>query len=152
MDHNNKTKIVTITLNWNGLLHTLTCLKSLKDTNVCIDSIVVDNFSEDSSVEYIKKYFPSVKVIENSSNLGYSKGYNVGIKEALKLKYDFFIIHNNDVKVAPDSIEALVNVAKSSPRIGVVTGKVYHYNDRDRFQYAGGRLQTKWTFGPTNRC
>lgn len=134
-----KSKIVTITLNWNGLLHTLQCLRSLKKSKIPVDKIVVDNFSQDDSVKYIEKYFPEVNIVKNSNNLGYSKGYNSGIKKALDGDYEFFIIHNNDVVIHSEAIQALVKQAQKVPEVGVISGKVYHYNDSKRFQYVGGR-------------
>ena len=79
-------KISVIVLNYNGLADTLDCLDSLKkcDTDSHkVDFIVVDNNSNDGSVEALGK-LSNIHLIPNSQNLGYTGGNNVGIVAALK--------------------------------------------------------------------
>jgi GT2 family glycosyltransferase len=79
--------------------------------------IVVDNGSQDESVEFVRSTFPNVKMIENYRNLGFSQGNNVGIQHAAG---DFVILLNNDTVVREDFVEVLENIASSEPTIGSV--------------------------------
>ena len=74
-------KASVIIPNWNGKHLLKTCLASIeKQTFKNFEVIVVDNGSRDSSVDYIKKYFPRVRLIELDKNYGFAKAINVGIR------------------------------------------------------------------------
>ena len=137
-------KVIALTLNWNGGLHTLECLKSLQESTYAHEIIVVDNASADDSVNLIKKHFPEINLVLNDKNLGYSEGYNEGIREAMVQDFDYLLILNNDTRIHKNSIRELVNTAESEQKVGTVTGKVYHYLDSKRFQYVGGRKKNNF--------
>jgi len=108
--------ISVIVLNWNGLhflKRTIPLLCSLNYTNYEI--IVVDNGSNDGSINFLKK-FKKVKVIKNNQNLGYSKGKNIGFKSA-KGEYAFSL--DNDILVKDkDILQKLLNIYCSLKNIG----------------------------------
>ena len=80
-------KVSIIIVNFNQKQFTLNCLKSLKKiTYPNYEVIVVDNNSQDESVEVIKKMFPKVRQVLNNNNSGYVGGNNAGIRHA-KGKY-----------------------------------------------------------------
>ena len=86
-----------IIVNWNTRNLLEKCLKSvIKFTcDIQFEIIVVDNGSSDRSVGTIKSMFPSVILIENEKNMGFSKAVNQGLKIAkggnvnLELKKQF---------------------------------------------------------------
>jgi len=89
--------ISVIVLNYNGKLFLENCFLSLKkQTLKPFEIIMVDNGSSDGSVEYIRKAFPGIRVIENKVNSGFAGGNNIGV-EAAKGKY--IVLLNNDVIV-----------------------------------------------------
>lgn len=94
--------------------------------------IVVDNASEDGSVEMIKRKFPEVKLIINNENLGFAKACNQGIKIA-QGKYLFFL--NPDCQVTDNTYEKIIDFMESHPEVGV--GGCYLY-------YPDGRTQTSF--------
>ncbi|MDP3998644.1 MAG: glycosyltransferase family 2 protein [bacterium] len=156
-------KISLIILNWNGKADALACLKSLRELRVMnyeLRIIIVDNASEDSSVEEIHKKFPQVVILENNENLGFAEGNNVGIREALKEGADCIILLNNDTLVDNDLVEELLKAAESDPIIGVVSPKIYfapgfefhkdRYKGEDRGKviwYAGGEIDWQNVLG-----
>lgn len=92
--------------------------------------IVVDNNSNDGSVEFLRERFPDVLFIENPENYGYAKAINIGVKAS---DSEFVIISNNDVVFAADNFEKLINHISSIPKMGVVgvnqkypNGKIQH--------------------------
>jgi hypothetical protein len=102
--------VAVIVLNWNNPSKTLACLDSLtKITYPDVRLIVVDNGSTNDSVTLIKQHYPDLILLETGVNLGYAGGNNVGIRYALEQSIDFICILNNDVVVAPDFLEPLVN-------------------------------------------
>jgi len=125
-------------LNWNGRENTLECLHSVIKTDYGKFHItVIDNDSKDGSIEAISNQFPDVNVIRNPRNLGYAEGYNVGLRYALAKGADYTLVMNNDTLLDPGAVSALVDVAESDDKIGIVSGKVYYYDCRNVFQSVG---------------
>ena len=90
-------KIAIITVNFNKSGRTQELLQSLQQVNMTgldLELIVVDNCSSDASVEEINKKFPTVKVLVNKENLGFSEGNNIGIKYGLNQGADYFLLLN----------------------------------------------------------
>lgn len=99
------------------------CLKSViaavKDLDAEI--IVVDNKSSDASCSMVKDQFPNVVLIENNSNLGFSKGNNIGVDRA---KGEYICILNPDTVVAEDTFSSLLRFADSKRNLGAVGCKL----------------------------
>lgn len=104
--NNTKPLVSIIILNYNAgqLLHD--CVESILKTNYpTYEVIVVDNASKDNSHTKCKEQFPTIVLIENTENLGYCEGNNVGIRQA---KGDFIVIMNPDTLVEPDWLMQLM--------------------------------------------
>ena len=137
---NQSPKVIAVTLNWNGKKWIDLCLKSLLKLEYDnYDIVVIDNNSNDGSYEYVVENYNTIKVIRNSKNLGYSKGFNVGINYAIENKADYVLIVNNDTSIGRKALKKLVETAESDQKIGFVTGKVMSLFDRKTIQTAGRR-------------
>lgn len=133
-------KVYAITLNWNGKDDTLELLDSLRRLDYPNHQVlVVDNGSEDDSVEAIGRMFPDVTVIENGRNLGYADGFNVGLEYAYRRGADYFLVLNNDTMIDSSAMMELVKVAEMDDDVGFVSGKVYLYDEPDTLQTVGRR-------------
>jgi GT2 family glycosyltransferase len=67
--------------------------------------IVVDDCSPDDSCRVLREQFPSVRLIVNATNMGFSRTCNVGMRE---VKYPIALCVNNDVKATLDLVEPLL--------------------------------------------
>lgn len=67
----------------------------VKNTENLGTLIIIDNGSEDDTVEWLNKNYPNVIIIRNKTNLGYTKPVNQGVAIS---KSEFFILINNDVR------------------------------------------------------
>jgi GT2 family glycosyltransferase len=67
-------------------------------------------------------------LIKNEKNYGFAEGNNIAIRFALKLKPDFILLLNNDTVVDRRLLRELVDVAESSPDIGMVGPKIFYYD------------------------
>ena len=76
-----KIKIAVVVLNWNGKSWLEKFLPTLINHSKEATVFVADNASTDESVSFIKDNFPTVKVIVNTKNGGYAKGYNDALKQ-----------------------------------------------------------------------
>ncbi len=133
--------IAIIILNWNGKEHLSVCLRSVLRQSLPSSDYqiwLVDNGSTDGSVDYVKEYFPSVKIIALDSNTGFAEGNNIGIRQALVEKNIRFIVTlNNDTEVDMYWLESLLAVAISDKHIGAVCSKMLFYNQRNIIDSAG---------------
>jgi GT2 family glycosyltransferase len=137
--------ITTIILNTNRRDDTLACLDSLKkSTYPNLSAIVLDNSSVDGSVEAISQAYTDVEIIRLTRNLGYAGNNNVGIEEAIKQGGDWVLVLNEDTILAPDCLQRLIDEGESDPKIGIVGPMVYHFDDPEIIQSAGGKLGPHW--------
>ena len=121
--------------NYNGLPHLKECFDSLNKLNYKNkETIFIDNFSRDNSVEYMKNKYPDVKIIQNKKDYGFSKANNIAASYA-KGKYLAFL--NVDTVVDKNWLTELVKVAESSMNVGIVVSKHYYYDEPDLINFAG---------------
>lgn len=85
-----------------NLLHSI----EKASANLSKEIIVVDNASDDGSVEVIREKFPYVNLIENKINVGFGKANNQGLAIA-KGKYILFI--NPDCIVSEDTLDKMIS-------------------------------------------
>src|ERR1700686_4405808 len=110
-------KLSIVILCWNDLKVIHGCLRSIFDETCDSDFevIVSDNGSTDGSVEYIKNPYPQVHIIENSTNLGFAKGNNVGIPHSTG---EYVLILNPDTIIQDGALEKLVAFADGRSEAG----------------------------------
>ena len=85
-------------------------------TNKSFEVFVVDNNSQDGSVEMIKSEFPQVKLLVQTENLGFAKANNIAIKQA---SADFILLLNPDMEVRPDTLGKALSWARNNPQATV---------------------------------
>lgn len=132
-------KVALVILNWNGKQVTAECLDSLKKIDYSnYEIVLVDNGSKDGSVEFFEKNYPYLTIIKNKQNLGFTGGNNVGIKKALEHNVDYVMLLNNDTLVEPNLLSALVGVAETDQKIGIVGPKIVYHAQPEILWFAGG--------------
>jgi len=108
--------------NWNGKRFLKKCLGSVfsqKYPNY--EVILIDDASTDNSVEYIKKYFNRVILIENKKHVGFAIANNQGIR---KSKGKYVLLLNNDTKVTKNFLFPLVEDLEKNKTIGAAQSKI----------------------------
>jgi hypothetical protein len=110
-------KLSIVIICWNDLKVVSNCLRSIFEETRDIDFEVImsDNGSTDGSVDYVRKHFPRVRVVENGANLGFAKGNNVGIRVA---QGEYVLILNPDTIIQKRALEKLVAYADRHPEAG----------------------------------
>lgn len=129
-------KIAVIILNWNGADLLRKFLPSVcAHTNAHIaDVIVVDNGSDDNSVEVLKQEFPQVKTLLFPQNCGFAAGYNKALE---MLDYKYAVLLNSDVETTPHWLEPLLEFAEDNPDVAACQPKIKSLRRREKFEYAG---------------
>lgn len=138
-------KVAIILVNYNGYEDTVECVNSLlaiSYKNMFI--FVVDNAStEGNRIQEDVFLQKAVRIIQSKENLGFSGGNNLAIQIALKEKFDYVLLLNNDTSVEPDFLSEMIEAAENNHRVGIVAGKIYFYHDKNRIWAAGGQYNRR---------
>lgn len=97
------------------------CLKSIYKSDfkkIKFEVIVVDNASSDSTVQFVKKTFPKIKLIENKDNFGFSKACNQGVRDSSG-RYLLFL--NPDTEVNENTIPYMISFMGKNKDAGAST-------------------------------
>ncbi|OON97817.1 MAG: glycosyl transferase family 2 [Epulopiscium sp. Nele67-Bin005] len=99
-------KLSIIIINYKTYLLTKQTIQSILNQNLTFnyEIILVDNYSNDGSIEQIENDFLNVnhlKIIRNPENGGFSKGNNVGLKEATG---EFILLLNSDTSLGKNTL------------------------------------------------
>ncbi len=112
-----------IIVNYNVKVFLQNLLDSIQKASKEIKSeiIIVDNASDDGSVEFLREKYPSVKLIVNEANLGFGKANNIALKEA---KGKFILLINPDTIVAEDTFVKMISFFSETPEAGLAGCKI----------------------------
>lgn len=142
--------ISIVTLNYKKKDLTIACIKSLWEQykqdfrQSKVEVIIVDNDSQDDSVEAIRKVikennFTNMHVVENSSNAGFGAGCNLG---AAKSKGDFIVFLNNDTIVKDNGILRMGLYCQEHLDVGILGGQLRNFDGS--LQACVGKFYTPW--------
>ncbi|MGV9003682.1 glycosyltransferase family 2 protein [Flavobacterium sp.] len=127
-------KIAVVLLNWNGqklLDHFLPSLLQFSDQATLY---VADNASTDNSIAFIKENYPTIKIIQNTDNFGFAKGYNLALKD---VEEEIYCLLNSDVKVTQNWLTPILSLFDKDASVGILQPKILDYKDKTKFEYAG---------------
>ena len=114
-------KLFVIVVTYKGKQWYDRCFTSLRNSTIPVQTIVVDNASNDGTVEYIKENYPEIILIESKENLGFGKANNMAMRYALDHECDYVFLLNQDAWVEPETIEKLVKVHQEHKEFGIVS-------------------------------
>ena len=138
-------KLSIIILCWNDLKVIGDCLKSIYASthSTEFEVVVSDNGSTDGSVEFIRRGFPQVHLIENGANLRFAKGNNVGIRAS---RGQYVLILNPDTIIHDGTLDKMVAFADKHPEAGALGCRVVNvdgsYQEHVRPIYT---LRSEWS-------
>lgn len=103
---------------WSELNNCLQSIIAINSDRFTLETIVVDNESNDYKINEFKQLFPTVTFIENSGNNGFANGCNLGASIA-KGKYLFFL--NPDTVINEDAVFKLWKTSYENSNYGIVS-------------------------------
>lgn len=109
--------IAIVSFNTRSLL--LDCLQSVFESTLTtrFEVIVVDNNSNDNTVEAVRVEFPTVRIIINQENRGFAKGVN----QALAISAGrYLLMLNSDTRVQKPALDRMAACLDGEPKIGAV--------------------------------
>lgn len=118
------TDVTIIIVNYNTRDITLACLRSVYDqtSEVTFEVILVDNGSEDDSLQAIRAQFPQVNLIDAGRNLGFARANNLAAQQA---RGRYICLLNSDTVVLDNAIAELVHFADRHPEAGAIGGRSF---------------------------
>ncbi len=113
---------------WNTCELTRICLEFLdRAEKPTTEVIIVENGSDDGSLEMIREGWPQHQLIVNEENQGFAKGSNQGLGVA---RGRFVFLLNTDTEIAADSLALMIKFLEDNPTYGAVAPKLIHPDGR----------------------
>ena len=115
--------VSVIIVNYNVRQFLENALSSIQRSMEGIDGeiFVVDNASDDGSVEMLKSTFPDVAVIENTENLGFARANNLALARA---RGAYLLLINPDTVVQEDTLRVMLDFFVQNPDVGLAGCKI----------------------------
>lgn len=135
-------KLSVVIVSYNVRPYLEQCLQSVQRALDGIEGevFVVDNHSDDDSVESVCLHYPWVRLIENQENLGFAKANNQAIRQA---QGDYVLLLNPDTVVAEDTLHGVLAFMDEHPKAGGA-GVMMCYEDGSRAPESRRALPTPW--------
>lgn len=127
-------KFAIVILNWNGEALLERYVPSVLEYSDDAAIYVADNASTDGSIALLENKFPEVRIIRNSVNGGFAKGYNDALKH---VEADIFCLLNSDIEVTPNWLGPIRSFYQSHPEAAIIQPKILDLLNPEYFEYAG---------------
>jgi GT2 family glycosyltransferase len=135
-------EITVIICTYNTKDLTLDCLGRLKKSidflGKPVDVIIIEDGTDGTALQ-IKKEYPWFKVLEPHKNLGFAKGYNLGIQESNKSS-KYYLLLNTDALIKSETLQKSVDFMASHSSCDVLSCRLVFADGG--FQPSGGFLPT----------
>lgn len=131
-------KVSVVIPNYNGSRFLNDCLQTLKtQTYSDFETILVDNASDDRSIELARGIIPDIKCIELSQNRGFSAAVNQGIRNS---GGEYIVLLNNDTVLTETWLEKLVLSIEKYTDAFACASKMIQYYDQNSLDNVGDSL------------
>ncbi len=107
--------VIIVNFNAGKLLNQ--CVSSVLASSIPVSIYVVDNASEDNSLQALEPIIDKIKLIKNTNNLGFARAANLVLADTTNSKYLLFL--NPDCLIEPDTISKFVAVMDQNPQAGM---------------------------------
>lgn len=114
-------KVLVIIISYNFEHWITRCLGSLRLSEHPVETVVIDNASQDQTIQRIKQDYPEIRLIESKTNLGFGRANNIGMEIALSEGYTHVFLLNQDAWIDPKTIGTLVELSQQYPSYGILS-------------------------------
>ncbi len=132
--------LFAVIVNWNLANKTILCVDSLLSAGLPLNQIiVVDNGSDDNSVEELSKRFGDcLIIITNKHNKGFAAGVNQGIREAIYKNAKWIFLINNDAYVDVTFFDKIIPFL--CDEFDILSPIIYYHDRPNKIWFVGDRL------------
>ena len=127
-------KIAVVILNWNGVKLLEQFLPSVIQFSEDATIYVADNDSTDNSVEFVQQNFPTIKIVKNTGNHGFAKGYNDALKH---IDAEIYALVNSDIEVTENWLKPILETFENEKQTAIIQPKILDFKNKENFEYAG---------------
>lgn len=114
-------KVFVIIVTYKGQLWYDRCFTSLRASEVPVQTVVIDNASNDGTIEYIRDNYPEIHLIASETNLGFGQGNNKGMRYAFDNGAECVFLLNQDAWIEPNTLKELVEIHKQNSEYGILS-------------------------------
>lgn len=149
-----KPKLALLSLNWNAGPRTVRWIESLGRLAYPLDRIEIlirDNASTDDSADLIADAIrhggapPHITFVRATTHPGVTSALNE-LLEMVSPDCEIVLRVDNDVELAPDCLDALVEALQANPRAGIAGPRVMYASDQTRLN--SGAVYLSWSGAP----
>ncbi len=135
-------KLSVVIVSYNVRDYLENCLQSVSRALEGIEGevFVVDNHSDDDSVEAVRSQYPWVRLIENQENMGFSRANNIAIRES---RGEYVLLLNPDTIVEEATLREVLRFMEEHPKAGGA-GVMMHNADGSLAPESRRALPTPW--------
>jgi hypothetical protein len=126
--------IAVVILNWNGVQLLEQFLPSILAFSPEATIYIADNASTDASIAFVAQHYPSVKIVKNTANFGFAKGYNEALKH---IDAEIYALVNSDIEVTANWLSPIIDTFRNEPQTAIVQPKILDFKNKEYFEYAG---------------
>jgi GT2 family glycosyltransferase len=132
--------VIIVTWNCGEKVHPTLDLLIQCQKYISLEVIVVDNGSQDGTVDKIRNEFSTVICLEEKENHGFAKAVNIGAKKA---RGDYLLLLNDDAQLEPEACRALLEKAEGIESLGVMGAQLIFPDGR--LQNSVAAVPNLWT-------
>ena len=138
-------KLSIVIVNYNVRAYLEECLQSVRKALEGIEGEVwvVDNNSQDDSVETLRRDYPWVRLVANTENMGFARANNLAIRQS---QSDYVLLLNPDTVVEEPTLRGVLDFMDAHPEAGGA-GVMMHNADGTLAPESRRGLPTPWVAG-----
>ena len=117
-----KVKVFAIIVSFNGQKWIQKCIASLHKSTIPLTILLIDNNSQDNTLEIARRGFLNVNIFELKNNTGFGAANNIGMRHALKNNAAFVFLLNQDAWIVEqNTVEYLISISNRYPEYGILS-------------------------------
>ena len=121
-------KVTAVIVSHNGVHWINDCIKSILESDYAnLEVVLVDNASEDSTVNVASNWDQDIAIVPLNRNIGFGKAANVGINYALASNAEYVLVLNQDLRLGCGCVTNLVKACIANNQIGVACAYQFNY-------------------------
>jgi len=102
------------------------CLSGLRESSVKTHVVIIDNASEDATVQKIRTRYPEVELVPLHKNRGFGAANNIGLRLALQREADYVLLLNQDARLEKNTLGVMLEKRFLRHDIGILSPMQYH--------------------------
>lgn len=127
-------KIAVVILNWNGVQLLEQFLPSIIQYSAEADIYIADNASTDHSISFVEQHFPTIKIVKNTGNYGFAKGYNEALQH---IDAEIYALVNSDIEMTENWLKPILDNFENEAETAIIQPKILDFKNKEYFEYAG---------------